>query len=397
MTTLTSASDPLIIDADSHITEPADIWTSRLPSKFADVAPRVEFSPITNHHHWRIGSRWLMPVGFNSQAGWTQFPPDVPWEYEECDPATYDSTDRLRKLDKFGVDIQLLYPNLIGFYALDFMELGQGLAESCVRAYNDFLVEWSSADPRRLIPVAALPFWDLAASVREMERCASLGFKSVLFANKFEQIDLPSFVDPYWDPIYAAAQHLELPINFHIGFADRGISDDLSMDSLARRRESAEAKDQARLRAVRKSAHTEMTQCDMLGNLLLSGLCERFPGLKLVSVETGFGHIPFYLEALDWQWKSQGATSLPLLPSEYFARQCYATFWFDRVSLPLLSAYPENFMFSTDFPHPISLSPGPCAGTNLLPSEWVRESFEGIDPLVATKALSGNAARLYGL
>src|SRR5262249_9762141 len=143
--------------------------------------------------------------------------------------------------------------------------------------------------------------------------------------------------------------------------------------------------------------HLVMAQCDVLGSLLLSGLCERFPRLKLVSVETGFGQIPFYLEALDWQWKSQGNTSLPHLPSEYFTRQCYCTFWFDRVSLPLLGSYPDNFMFSTDFPHPISLSPGPASANTLMPSDWVRSAFAGIDPSITQKAISGNAAELYRL
>ncbi|HRE03098.1 MAG TPA: hypothetical protein PLV68_17495, partial [Ilumatobacteraceae bacterium] len=90
-------------------------------------------------------------------------------------------------------------------------------------------------------------------------------------------------------------------------------------------------------------------------------------------------------------------SDLPLLPSEYFRRQCYSTFWFDRVSLPLLSAYPDNFMFSTDYPHPISLSPGPCGGTDLLPSAWVADAFAGIDPVLTDKAVASNARAVYRL
>src|SRR5207248_748306 len=101
---------------------------------------------------------------------------------------------------------------------------------------------------------------------------------------------------------------------------------------------------------------------------------DRFPRLKLVSVESGFGHVPFYLEALDWEWLTFGNTS-PLLPSEYFRRQCYGTFWFERTTLPLLAAYPDNFMFSTDYPHATSLSPGPASPADV-PAEHVAHAFE---------------------
>ena len=141
-----------------------------------------------------------------------------------------------------------------------------------------------------------------------------------------------------------------------------------------------------------------MTQDNVLGTLLTSGLCERFPRLKLVSVETGFGHIPFYLECLDWHWKVQGnVNALPLLPSEYFRRQCYGTFWFETSTLRDLDQFPENFMFSTDYPHSTGLAPGPCAGTQLIPSVYASEGFQNIDPAIRAKALYQNACDVYGL
>ena len=395
MTTLTERlRTTRIVDADSHINEPADIWTSRLPKKFLDIAPRVERAPDTQHSHWRIGDHWLWPVGHNAQAGWNEYPPSTPWEYEDCDPATYEARDRLTRLDEYGLASQVLYPNIVGFYAGHMLAQGPEFAELCVKAYNDFSLEWASADSKRLIPIAMLPFWDLDASRREIRRCADMGFKGLLFANKMERAGLPTHTDSHWDPIYNDAQELGLAINFHIGFADSWIEGDLSADSVAQRRKAAES---WRPQSVLKSSSNAMMQTDLIGSLLLSGLCERFPRLKFVSVETGFGQMPFYLEALDWHWKSKGNTSLPLLPSEYFKRQCYCTFWFDRVSLPLLAAYPDNFMFSTDYPHPISLAPGPCSGTQLLPRDWIADAFADIDWDLTYKAISGNAAKVYGL
>ena len=66
-----------------------------------------------------------------------------------------------------------------------------------------------------------VPFWDLDAAVTEMARCREIGHKGMLFANKYEMIGMPAFTDPYWDRIYAAAQDLELSVNFHVGFSSQ--------------------------------------------------------------------------------------------------------------------------------------------------------------------------------
>jgi uncharacterized protein len=384
----------IIVDADCHLTEPADLWTARVPAKYREVVPRVDVHPANGIHHWRIGDRWLHPVGYHSPAGWGQYPPDRPLEFEDCEPGTYDARERLKRMDEFGLAAQILYPNIVGFLAGDFSKLDPEVSVLCVQAYNDFAHEWASEDPRRLFPIAMVPFWDREASVREIERCVSLGFRGVLFANKLEMIGMPSFLDSYWDPIYATAQECGVPINYHIGFSSDEVSLRLGADAVNAARQEPE---KARLAAVGRLGQTLMGQATLLGSIVLSGICERFPRLKLVSVETGFGHLPFYLETLDWQWKAYGNESLALLPSEYFRRQCYTTFWFDRVALRLLDCYPENFMFSTDYPHPTSLSPGPCAGTTLMPSQWVEEAFVDIDPWLKERAVFANANQVYNL
>lgn len=388
-----------IVDADAHITEPADLWTSRVPAKYAEVAPHVAVHPKTGHRHWRVGDVFYWPVAGagTSQAGWKDYLPSGPWEYEEADPAVYSSIDRLQRMDDHGIDVEIVYPNLIGFISGALIPLGSEVALLSVRAYNDFILEWCSADSRRLVPMAMLPFWDLEASLDELKRCTELGFKGLLFANKFEKIGLPSFIDPYWDPIYAAAQEADVPINYHVGFGgleDKMAEDVGAMGSLRRNGTTPEDRRKASISA----GLNFMTANDLLGQILVSGLCDRFPRLKLVNVETGFGHIPFYLEALDWHWRAYGnARENPLLPSEYFRRQCYGTYWFETSTLHDLSLYPDNFMFSTDFPHGTSLAPGPCAGTELKPFEYAARGHAGLDPAVRDKALFRNAAAIYKL
>jgi predicted TIM-barrel fold metal-dependent hydrolase len=186
---------------------------------------------------------------------------------------------------------------------------------------------------------------------------------------------------------------MNLPINYHVGFSSFEAAETLTANSIAAKRGEAEAE---RPRKALFAGSLLIAQADVLGRLLTSDLCERFPELNLVSVETGFGHIPFYLECLDWHWLAYGNEKRSLLPSEYFRRQCYGTFWFERQTLPLLSLYPDNFMFSTDYPHSTGGSPGPCSPADL-PSQYVKQAFAGIDPEIAQKAVQGTAERLYHL
>jgi uncharacterized protein len=394
MTQIAKASVP-IIDADSHVTEPADLWTARVPERFQQLVPRVDIHPETGHHHWRIGDTWYWPVagGLLSQAGWPEYVPSQPFEYEEADPGAYNPVRRLERMDEYGIDAQILYPNLIGFASSMIIPLGVEVSTMIVRAYNDFIWEWAAADRSRLVPVATIPFWDNDAAIAEMERCAEMGFHGILFANKLEKIGMPSFVDPYWDKLYDAVQALDLPLNYHIGFGER--EDHMSEEKASKRREDdVEERRQAAIRP----AVVFMSQNYILGEILTSGVCERFPRLKFVNVETGFGHIPFYLEALDWHYRIYGnPNDLPMPPSEYFRRQCYGTYWYEKDALRLLDLYPDNFMFSTDYPHSTSLAPGPCGGTTEMPSDYFAETHKGLSDELREKVSFGNANALYKL
>lgn len=378
-----------VIDTDTHVTEPFDLWTSRLPSKWRDQSPHVAVHPDTGHHHWKVGDTWLAAVGYFAYAGWDRYPPDMPWELDDIDPGAYDPAARLERMDQYGIHAQVLYPNLIGFEAPLFMSLGDDISVACVAAYNDFLLDFSAIAPDRFIPIAMVPFWNHDAAVKEIERCAGLGYRGILFANKYEQIGMPHFCDPAWDRIFGAAQAADLSINFHVGFASAVEGNHTEEKKAAARRNFDPGK------AARLTSVGIMTNADSIAAIVTSGLCDRFPRLKFVSVESGFGYITYLLDSLDWHWRGYGAhLNSPLLPSEYFRRQCYGTFWFETNTLPLLETYPDNFMFETDYPHPTSMAPGPVSPAQL-PKDHIARYFAGVDPAVARKALHDNAAHVY--
>ena len=208
-----------VVDVDSHVSEPPDLWTSRLAeNKWGDRIPHV-IVDADGEHRWQIGEHLSSSVANYAVAGWPEYMPSHPLTLEEADPAAWRSDERLQRMDEYGVHAQVLFPNLLCFSVATFMELGDAdLMLSCVQAYNDFSTEFASQDPTRLLPLTCLPFWDVDASVREMQRCAANGHRGVLWASQFERIGLPGFSNEHWTPVYDVAQDLGLAINFHIGF-----------------------------------------------------------------------------------------------------------------------------------------------------------------------------------
>jgi predicted TIM-barrel fold metal-dependent hydrolase len=131
----------------------------------------------------------------------------------------------------------------------------------------------------------------------------------------------------------------------------------------------------------------------VIGNIIYGGICERFPELKIVSVESGIGWVPFMLQALDYQAGENNITHLPLKPSEYFRRQMYACFWFEGMDDTLLYDMErvgiDRCMFETDFPHPTCLYPDPL--------KLVGETVAALDRPIREMILSGTAAKVYNL
>jgi len=377
-----------VIDADTHLTEPVDLWTARMPDRFRDDAPRVLLHEPTGTWRWMVGDRWCSLVGNYSMAGWREFPPSCPPTLEEADPACYDAKARLAHMDANGIYAQVLYPNVIAFEGHAFMALkDEGLKLACVQTYNDYQIEFASIAPDRFVALSVLPFWDLDASLAEVRRCRGLGHRGILWAATLEKHGLPDFSDPHWDPLYAEAQDLGMSINFHVGVGNTAEEIEQAMNR--------ESYDPAANTA--RSSMSFISNVRTIGLLLTSGVCDRFPRLDFVSVESAFGYVPFLLDSLDWQWVNANARRRypdRLLPSEYFRRQVYSMFWFESNSLELLPKYEDNVMFETDFPHPTSLHPGPASFAPS-PAEVIRRDTEIVGEAVMRKVLQDNACRVY--
>ena len=374
-----------IIDVDTHVTETPDLWTSRAPARMRDRVPRVETTD-DGRLSWVVGGggSLIASPGLTATAGVGNMR-NPPKTFEEMHPGAYDAKERLKYMDKMGIWAMVMYPNVGGFGAQQFLKLGDPeLMLTCVQIYNDWQTEWASADARRLLPITSTPFWDVNAAVQEVRRCAALGHKGILFTGEPQSFGQPLLGDPHWNPLWEVAVELDLPISFHIG------SGNMELGLL-----------QTKIAAYGKmAAFTELSVDIFLRNgiqlsdLLMSGVLARYPQIKFVSVESGIGWIPFVLEALDYQFRGNEVAEehpeFDLLPSEYFARNVYACYWFEQTAPRRLidKVGVDNILFETDFPHPTSLYGDEVHAR-------ITGGLSDCDESVRHKILWDNAQKLY--
>lgn len=377
-----------VIDVDTHITEPPDTWVDRMPSRWGDAIPHIE--RIEGFDVWVINGQPFSKPGNTAMAGFDGTLPDSPMTYADMHPGAWNAKARVAFMDEQNIRAQVLYPNVGGFGAGTWLNHGDAdFALDCVRAYNDFQVDFASIAPDRLLPVVSVPFWDVDASAVEIERCLANGHRGINFCNDPKVHGQPPLWDSYWEPIWDVAQNAGVAINFHIGGGRIGeqIMNGVEMGF------------RANFSRVSSLIFTDNLRC--ISDLIHGGVCHQYPDLKFVSVESGVGMFPAALEAFDWQWRNGGVVDehpeYDLLPSEYFRRQIYGCFWYERDSvLPAILAYPDNMLYETDFPHPTCQHPGPKTPA-VEPETYADETLGSLPDDVLQKIFFDNAASLYGV
>lgn len=393
-TNLFASSDLLdgihVIDTDTHLSEPPDLWTSRAPAALRDRLPRI-VEGDDGKRRWVIEDDIV--IGMSAAA--SVVAPDGHKMYgleflshgvESVHAASYDPAARVAMMDAMGIHAQILYPNVAGFGNQNFLEVAdEGLRITAVQIYNDFIAEYQETTGDRVFGMALMPWWDVPAAVAEARRCAEMGLRGVVTCSNPEEAGLPDLGTDTWDPFWEVCTEMSLPVNFHIG-SSKG-----NMDFFGKAPWPSFG---GETRLAVGSANLFMGNCRVLGNLIYSGVAERWPDVKFVSVESGIGWIPFFLEALDHQVREtmpNERAHLSLMPSEYFRRQFYGCFWFETVALEhLLDVIGVgNVLFETDFPHPTCLYPQT--------ESKVTEVLGGLDHATRKRILQDNAAELYDI
>lgn len=375
-----------IIDADTHLSEPHDLWTSRAPARFKDRVPQVKI--VDGKRRWVIDNDIALSDGASpisvikkdgSKSRSLEF---FGWQIEDVHAGAYDTKARLQVMDETNIFAQIVYPNVMGFGGQNAAKVDAELRVASIQIFNDAMAELQVESGNRIFPMALLPWWDVELSAKETERCQKMGLRGVnINSDPHGHPGVPDLASTHWDRLWETCAGLDMPINFHIGASDSAI---------AWYGTSFWPSQPGDIQFAIGSSMLFFGNARVMANILLSGILDRHPTIKFVSVESGIGWIPFLLETIEYQLaENASARKFSLTPAEYFERNVWSSFWFERrhVADSIRQVGVDKVMFETDFPHPTCLFPDPLG--------HAASGLAALTPEVRRKVLSENAAKLY--
>ena len=342
-------ADYKIFSADSHVSEPADLWTSRMDKKWQFRAPRIESRERDGKLQDFFIYEGFPPhgVGVGLGAAQREGPGTSRFREEgkgmsDALPGGWDPVARLDEQDSDGVEGEILHTTL-GF-RLFWLE-DPGLQRECFRAYNDWLAEYCSHAPNRLIGVPLISMHDIPLAIEELHRTAKLGLRGAMIWLS-PPANMPPYNSSFYDPFWAACQEMDTPIVLH-EITGGGYESKLSA--------SAYWREDWSLSALIRAHEVQRT----LGVLILSGVFERFPRLKIISAENGTDWIPYYVGRLNrLRGNNSYGSNLSLRPIEYFHRNVSFTYINEQHIVENREVVGvNNLMFATDYPHSASTFP----------------------------------------
>lgn len=393
-----SALDTMpIFDIDTHWAEPADLWASRAPDKYKGRVFELGTRPDGNEA-WFVNGMEVAMVGpsvVRKDMGKELGTFTIGTMAEMSDASTYGEA-RLAYMDSVGVGAQIVYPNVIGFGAQRLLKIGSDaeLRNWHVRTYNDALVDLQKEGQGRLLPQAALPLWDIDASIAEIERIRKKGLTGIAMSNKPGDFGQPPLAHPDWAPLFELCQDLDLPINFHIGSGDfEGEKDKWWLPERSTRLPDGSLNGPL-------SIFTAVNNFIQMGtdvmNLILSGMLEKYPRLKFAIVESGASWLPFLIGGIEHNWKEMMTKNdlarFKREPREMFVDQIFVSYWFENeqcIDHYIKEFGSTNLLFETDFPHPTSLYPEV--------REKAAETLGNQSEEAQRNILYRNAERVYGV
>jgi uncharacterized protein len=373
----------LTVDADAHVLEPRDTWQSYIEPEFRDRAIRIE--------HDGRGDEVLLVDGRpieslrNSLAalGGIELDPVVAIDprsrltYEDgCPPGGYDPAARLKVMDAEQIDVALIYPT-IGI-CWEGAVTDPELANAYTRAYNRYIADFCAHDPSRLVPVAHISLLDPDFAVAEARRARDAGCRAIYLSPDLESRGGRQLMDPLFDPFWATAADLDMPVGFHVVVRDHPFF----RPWMPARSGGSSLFFFAFLAIDVMAAFTQM---------LAGGVFEKHPKLRCTVLESGATWIAAWLDRMDHKFEvMRKVTPISMKPSEYFYRQCLVSADPDEtVIAPIVEAVgADYFVWASDYPH-IDASFGVVGE--------IRARIASLPVEDRAKVLGLNALKFYGL
>ena len=370
-----------VIDGDSHFMEPLDLFERNVDPRFRERAVRIASDPVTHKRAMVVDGKpmrlrdveevlaILSGYGQKEEGGnTTTFD-----RYSAYSGEWQDMTARERFLDAEGIQRQIIYPTLGIIWE---GETGDAeLADALCRAYNRWAFDLVEGHRNRLFPAAHISIREPALAVAELNRVAKLGCKIAFVAAM--PIAGKSFGHPDYDPVWATAQDLDIPIGLHVVSHHHYMGSDFYRDP----KPGLMYFTMNLLQDPRQSLLT----------MVIDGVFERFPHLRVGTIEAMAGWVGEWLERIDYRYKYMGHTSA-MKPSiyEYFARNIWISGDPEEKMFKYVVQFAgdDKFFIGSDYPH---------AEGFVHPVAKAREYLKDLPESSIEKILSKNARDFYKL
>jgi predicted TIM-barrel fold metal-dependent hydrolase len=362
-----------LMDSDMHIIEPPDLWQRYIDPAFKAQAPRGR-PGHDNPSVLEVAGVVYPKSAATPAANYQTMYDRLKGRYAHAIARGYDAPSQLEAMDIEGIDVAVLFPTR-GLYALANDRLQPALAAAIARAYNDWLADFCSTDPHRLLGAAMVSPHNVEAAVAETHRMVTEhGFKAIFLRPNI--VGGRNWHDAYYDPLWAEAERLGIAVGFHEG-------GEVDLPQVGTHFPTT---------MLRHTCTHPMAMMLAIVDMIGGGVLERFPTLRVAFLEGNCSWAPFLLWRLDehYEWRGEwDGKDLRMKPSEYFKRQCFLSIECDeepaRYAIEALGE--DYFVFSTDYPHADSKYPESADRFLELP----------LSASAQRRIMWDNCARLYGL
>jgi predicted TIM-barrel fold metal-dependent hydrolase len=279
---------------------------------------------------------------------------------------------RLKDMERDGVDAEVIYGILGGASKL----ADHDATNEMYRIYNDWLADFCEHYPDRQIGLACLPYGDVEVAAKEVYRVADLGLRGIELSCSW---DMEPMYHPMWEPLWQAVDEVGLPLHFHT-FPAISATKLQDLDAGIKR---------AAIFSV--VSGFQMHLINLISAIIGAAVLERYPNVRIAFGESGIGWIAYALDRMDFEWEDRfHDLGLKMKPSDYWRRQCKATFQFDTIGTKLIDDIGvESLMWGSDYPH----------GDGVWPDsdKYISEQFAHLPADVTRRITCDNAAEFYGL
>lgn len=374
----------MIVDADAHVNPPHDMWKDYLPQNLRDQAPVIEHGEDADYVVFEGKRRKVNLI--NAQGGRTGKDFKMEGRLSDVRAGGWMSSARITDMDEDGMDAAVMFGG---------GPLGTGnndLYLASFDAYNSWLSDFCAYAPDRMVGVGYVPMQDIDFAIAMMKRCVKMGLRAINIP-AFPMLPVGSlndgdqqqraltgdmggdrtYADPEFDPFWKAACELGIPITIHMGgrvprfTQPKHFLPDLLMSKFA--------------------------MAEPLAIMIYGRVFDRFPDLKLVSVESGVGWFAFAANYMDETWNKQRYwvnSELEHEPSFYWERNIFGSFIHDRAGVEMRHFRGAgNIMWSSDYPHSETTYPNSI--------DMIAKLFHDVPEDERNMIIGGRAKQLFRL